>query len=88
MFKAAVNLVAKLGQGAFMAKEGFKSAFHNVPMAFSELNLLGIKVEGKYFIDCALPFGASISCKIFKDSVIDTLDCREESWSQICALSQ
>ena len=66
-FEAAVNLVAKAGQGAFMAKEDFKSAFRYVPMAFSELNLLGVKVEGKYFIDCALPFGTSISCKIFKD---------------------
>ena len=63
----AVNLVAKAGQGAFMAKEDFKLAFYNLPMAFSELNLLGVKVEGKYFIDCALPFGASISCKIFED---------------------
>ena len=50
-----------------MAKEDFKSAFQNVPMAFSELNLSGVKVEGKYFIDCTLPFGASISCKIFED---------------------
>ena len=30
MFEAAVNLVAKAGQGAFMAKEDFKSAFHKV----------------------------------------------------------
>ena len=35
MFKVAVNLVAKVGRGAFMAKD-FKSAFCNVPMAFSE----------------------------------------------------
>ena len=66
-FEAVVNLVAKAGQGTFMVKEDFKSAFRNVPMAFSKLNLLGVKVEGKYFIDCILPFGVSISCKIFKD---------------------
>ena len=66
-FKAAVNLVAKVGCGSLMVKEGFKSAFHNIPMAFTELNLSGVKVEGKCFIDCALPFGVSISCKIFED---------------------
>ena len=66
-FETAVNLVAKVGPGVFMVKEDFKSAFQNVPMAFSELNLLGVKVEGKYFIDCALPFESSISCKIFQD---------------------
>ena len=66
-FEAAVNLIAKVGHGSFMAKADFKYAFHNIPMAFTELNLLGVKVEGKYFIDCALPLGASISCKIFED---------------------
>ena len=66
-FEAVVNLMAKAGPGSFMAKENFKSAFHNVPMAFTELNFLGLKVEGKYVIDCALPFGASISSKIFED---------------------
>ena len=66
-FEAAVNLVAKVGQGTFMVKEDFKLAFCNVPMAYSELNLLGVKGEGKLFIDCALPFGVSISCKIFED---------------------
>ena len=57
-FETAVSLVAKAGPDVFMAKEDFKSAFQNVPMAFSELNLLGVKVEGNYFIDCKLPFGA------------------------------
>ena len=66
-FETAVSLVAKVAPGAFMVKEDFKSAFWNVPMAFSKLNLLGVKVEGKYFRDCALPFGASILCKIFED---------------------
>ena len=36
-------------------------------MAFMDLTLLGVKVEENYFIDCALPFEASISCKIFED---------------------
>ena len=66
-FEAVVNLIANTGQGTFMAKEDFKSAFHNIPMDFSELNLLGVKLEGKYFIDCVLPFGVLISCKIFED---------------------
>ena len=66
-FETTANLVAKVDPGEFMVKEDFKSAFQNVRMAFSKLNLLGVEEEGKYFIDCALPFGASISCKIFKD---------------------
>ena len=50
-----------------MAKEDFKSAFRNVPMRYQDLNLLGIKVQGQFFIDCALPFGVSVSCVIFED---------------------
>ena len=36
-------------------------------MWYQDLNLLGIKVQGQFFIDYALPFGASVSCVIFKD---------------------
>ena len=50
-----------------MVEEDFKSAFHNVPMRYQDLNLLGIKVQGKVYIDCALPFWVSISCAIFED---------------------
>ena len=38
-----------------------------MPIAPSDWNLLGIKVQGQYFIDVCLPFGAAISCAIFED---------------------
>ena len=66
-FEAAMQFVACHGKGTYMAKEDFKSAFRNVPMRYQDLNLLGIKVQVKFFIDCELPFGASISCAIFED---------------------
>ena len=59
--------MAKHGQGCFMVKEDFKSAFCNIPMSFYDLSLLGIKVQGQFFIDCCLPFGAAISCQVFKN---------------------
>ena len=65
--EAAVQMVTHQGPGAFMAKEDFKSAFCNVPIHYEDPNLLGIKVQGQFFIDCSLPFGASISCAIFED---------------------
>ena len=66
-FEAAVELVVWAGTGSYMAKENFKSAFCNVPMCFADLNLLGRKVKGQFFIDTCLPFGTSILCAIFKD---------------------
>ena len=50
-FEAAVQLVAHHGKGAYMAMEDFKSAFRNVPMRYQDLNLLGIQVQGKFFMD-------------------------------------
>ena len=52
----AVELVARAGLGSHMAKEDFKSAFHNVTMQFADFNLLGIKVHCEFFIDNCLPF--------------------------------
>ena len=62
-----MELVARAGLGSYMAKEDFKSAFHNVPMQFADLHLLGIKVRGQFFIDNCLPFGAIVSCTVFED---------------------
>ena len=66
-FEAAVELVARAGPGSYMVKEDFKSAFCNVPMCFADLNLLGIKVKGQFFIETCLPFSTSISCATFED---------------------
>ena len=66
-FEAAVEFVVQAGSQAFMAKEDFKSAFRNVPLCFQDLNLLGIKVKGQFFIDNCLPFGALVSCAVFED---------------------
>ena len=66
--EAAANLLAKAGCGSFMAKEDFKSFFHNIPMALTELNLLGVKVEGKYFIDCDFPLEPPFCAKYLKMS--------------------
>ena len=62
----ALKLVAKHGQGCFMVKEDFKLAFCNVPICFNDLSLLEIKVQGQFFIDCCLSFGAAVSCQVFE----------------------
>ena len=77
-FEAAVQLVPCQGQGAYIVKGDFKSAFRNVPMWYEDLDLLGIKIQGKIFIDCSLLFSAAVLCEVFKD--VSTLDYREKSW--------
>ena len=66
-FEADVELVAQAEPGAFMAKEDFKLAFQNISMCFQDLKLLGIKVQGQFFIDSCLPFGVLVSFAVFED---------------------
>ena len=54
-------------------------------MAFLELNLLGIRVDNQYFIDYALPSGASISCKVFED-IASLIQWTAEGRAQVCPL--
>ena len=65
-FDMAIKLVAKHGHGCYMAKKDLKSVVHNVPMCYNDLQLLGIKVQGQFFIDCHLPFGTGVSCQVFE----------------------
>ena len=57
----------------FTAKTDLKSAFRVIPLKISQFMLLVMKAENPenhkiyYFVDKCLPFGASISCKIFQD---------------------
>ena len=62
----AIKLVAKYGHGCYMVKEDFKSVFWNAPMCYNDLQLLGIKVQGQFFIDYYLTFGTAVSCQVFE----------------------
>lgn len=49
-----------------MAKEDIKSAFRLIPIYPGDFELLGLFFRGAYYFDKMLPFGCSISCKIFE----------------------
>lgn len=60
-FDEAVNLVIQMGKGALMAKADIESAFRLLPINPGDFQLLGIKVLDKFYVDKALPMGASCS---------------------------
>ena len=72
-FQCAVELCQKAGKLAFCSKSDMKSAFRHLPLKVSQFCLLLMKAknpkDGKtyWFIEKCLPFGSSISCKIFQD---------------------
>ena len=65
-FDVAVRIVASAGPGALMAKADIQSAFRLLPIHPSDFELLGIKVAGQFFVDKALPMGASCSPALFE----------------------
>ena len=66
MLDEVIEMALELGDTVWGLRMDIEMAFRNQSMHFDELALLGFKLHGKYFINCALPFGASSSCAIFE----------------------
>jgi len=65
-FDTAVRLVVPVGRGALMAKADIESAFRLLPVHPDDFQLLGMQVLDQYFVDKALPMGASCSPALFE----------------------
>lgn len=65
-FDTVVQTISTLGPMALLAKVDIKNAFRLLPIYPGDFELLGIYINGAYYIDKCLPFGCSISCKIFE----------------------
>lgn len=65
-FDKVSQMVFDLGCGALMAKRDIKSAFRLLPIHPDDFHLLGIKIDGKYYVDRMLPMGLSLSCSLFE----------------------
>ena len=61
-----VALVKKFGKGCLLAKADIEDAFRIVPIQPADYNLLGFKVNEKFYYDKALPMGCSTSCQTFE----------------------
>ena len=65
-FDKVVEMVAKQGVNAKLAKIDIKSAFRLLPIYPGDFDLLGFQFKGQYYIDKCLPMGCSISCSLFE----------------------
>lgn len=65
-FDDILEMVYECGPNAQMAKIDIKSAFRLLPVNPADFDLLGIEFADQIFIDKCLPFGCSISCKLFE----------------------
>ena len=62
----AVNLVDKVGPGAYMSKTDVKNAFRVVPLHPDVHNLFVFHWKGLFYYDLTLPMGCSASCQLFE----------------------
>ena len=61
----AIKIINSYGK-CFMAKSDIADAYRLIPTKPECYNLLGFKLQGKYYYDKCLPMGARSSCKIFE----------------------
>ena len=72
-FSEAIKKCLKLGKNCHLGRSDFQAAFRNLGMLKEHFCFLLMKakspLDGKwyYFIDKALPFGSSVSCKHFQE---------------------
>jgi len=73
MVDDVISGIMSLSQGTLLAKFDVESAYRNIPVHPENRYLLGMKWQGIYFIDMALPFGLCSAPFIFL-SVADLLE--------------
>lgn len=61
-----LDKIFELGHKANLAKADIKSAFRLLPIHPADFELLGIQLDGKFFIEKNLPFGLSSSCYLWE----------------------
>ena len=64
-FDNVVEMISKLGKKAELGVIDIKSAFRLLRVHPDDFELLGIKIDGEYYIDKCLLMGCSISYKMF-----------------------
>ena len=65
-FDRVVEMVSKLGKRAEIDVIDIKNAFRLLMVFPGDFDLLGLKIDDKYYIDKCLPMGCSISCNLFE----------------------
>lgn len=65
-FDDAITMISSLGKATLLCKMDLSSAFRLLPIHPSDFCLLGMCIQGKFYIDKCIPFGCSIACSTFE----------------------
>ena len=80
-----IQLALQLGKDIWGCRVDFSHAFRNLAVLLEDLALLGFTLDGKYYLNSSVPFGASSSCKIFERvaTVLQWIVTSETGWRWI-----
>ena len=62
----ALDIIVSLGSNSLIAKADIEAAYRIIPIHPDSVHLLGFTWNGMYYYDRCLPFGLSVSCRIFE----------------------
>ena len=76
-----IDMALHIGSSAIVTRVDFLHAFRNLSVHLVDLGVLGFTLDGKYYINTSVPFGAASSCLIFEKvaSLIEWIVANETS---------
>ena len=80
-----IEMAIRLGKDSWGCRVDFSHAFRNLGVILADLPLLGFTLDGKYYLNSSVPFGAASSCLIFERvaTVLQWIVTSETGWRWI-----
>ena len=80
-----IEMAIRLGKDIWGCRVDFAHAFRNLGVILEDLPLLGFTLDGKYYLNSSVPFGAASSCLIFERvaTVLQWVVTSETGWRWI-----
>ena len=80
-----IEMAIRPGKDIWGCRVDFSHAFRNLAVILADLPLLGFTLDGKYFLNSSVPFGAASSCLIFERvaTVLQWIVTSETGWKWI-----
>ena len=80
-----IEMAIRLGKDIWGCTVDFSHAFRNLGVILADLQLLGFTLDGKYYLNSSVPFGAASSCLIFERvaTVLQWIVTSETGWRWI-----
>ena len=63
-----IDITIEISPTAIACRLDIRAAYHNAPLNFCSIIVLGLSISGKLYVNICLPFGAGSSCTNFREN--------------------